>query len=184
MAREIEADQIEIVVGELCLKANTILREDVLKSLEKCSQKEKNGSISEKMLNILIENADIAKKKSMPLCQDTGMVAVFIEIGEDVKIIDGHVIDSINLGVKNAYEKHFFRKSIVEDPILRNNTGTNTPAVVHTDIVGGDKIKIHLMPKGFGSENKSRIAMLDPTCKKDEIIDFCVETVKKAGPDA
>ncbi len=184
MLREVYAREIEKVVEDLCVQANTVLREDMFEALREASMKEGNTSSSKKMLDIIIENAKIARRDNMPLCQDTGLVTVFIEIGSEVFIKDGYSIDAVNSGVKKAYDKHYLRKSIVEDPICRKNTGTNTPAVVHTDIVEGNKINICVMPKGFGSENKSRVVMLNPTCKKEEIVNFCVKVVKDAGPDA
>ena len=182
--RRISAEDIEKTVQRLCVKANTVLREDVLTALKNFYEGEKEGTLSKTMLGVLIENAKIAAEESMPLCQDTGLLTVFIEMGKDVIITDGGVVDVVNKGVEKAYKENFFRKSVVEDPLVRNNTGTNTPAVVHIDVTDGDKLAVSVMPKGFGAENKSRMVMLNPTCGAEEIIDFCVETVKIAGPDA
>ena len=170
-------------MDELCIKANTVLRVDVLEGLKGAYEKEKGGTASKEMLGILLENAEIAKKESLPLCQDTGLAAVFVELGSDV-VVDGNIIDAVNEGIEKAYREGNFRKSVVDDPIIRKNTGTNTPGVIHVDIVKGDKLKISVMPKGFGSENKSRMVMLNPTSTDEDVIAFCVETVKKAGPDA
>jgi len=182
--REIKASEIERTVKTLCIKANTVLRRDVLAAMEEACRKEKEGSLAKRMMEVLLENARIAEKKSIPICQDTGMVTVFIEMGKDAVICDGSLPEAIDSGVRTAYEEGFFRKSVVGDPLVRNNTGTNTPAVIHLDIVDGDKLNVSVIPKGFGSENKSRLAMLSPTGVRDGVIDFCVETVKKAGPDA
>lgn len=182
--REIENAEIERTVEDLCIKANTVLRGDVLEALKAACEKEEDGSLVKKMLGILLANAKIAEEEAMPLCQDTGVAAVFIDIGRDVILTDGDMINAINRGVENAYRKGFFRKSVVEDPIIRNNTGTNTPAVIHIGVTDKSGLTVSVMPKGFGSENKSRLIMLNPTCEPDKIVDFCVETVKIAGPDA
>lgn len=182
--REIKSQDIEKVVSGLCVKANTILREDVLEKLQECYKNQNQESLAKKMLGVLIENAKIAREKTLPLCQDTGMVAVFVEIGKDVIVTGAGLVKAINNGIEKAYKENYFRKSVVEDPILRNNTGTNTPAIVHTDIVDGGKIAISIMPKGFGSENKSRICMLNPTSPPEKIVDFCVDALRIAGADA
>ncbi|MFH1847467.1 MAG: fumarate hydratase [Candidatus Omnitrophota bacterium] len=182
--RNIKTKDIERIVEKLCVKANMILRKDVLNEIERLFSGEKAGSLSKKMLGVLIENAGIARSQNVPLCQDTGMVVVFIELGEDVRIYGGYLYEAVNNGVKKAYIEKGLRKSVVDDPIRRNNTGTNTPAIIHIDITKGEKLGITVMPKGFGSENKSSIAMLNPTCSVDDIAAFCVNVVKKAGPDA
>ncbi len=182
--REVEASHVGGVVKDLCTQANTVLRADVLKGLEELYKNEREDAPAKKMLKVLLENARIAREKGLALCQDTGVAAVFIEMGKEIFITGGSLPDAVNKGVKEAYEEGYFRKSVVEDPLRRKNTGTNTPAIIHVDIVGGDKLTISVMPKGFGSENKSRSGMLNPTCKSEEIVDFCVETVRIAGPDA
>jgi len=184
MERVVRSSEIENTVRELCLKANTELRPDVLEALRSVYDREKEGSISKKMLGALLANASVAAGEKLALCQDTGMVAVFIQMGGNVTVSGGNLLEAVNRGVEKAYVEGFFRKSVVDDPLIRKNTGTNTPAIIHLDIVEGDNIDISVMPKGFGSENKSRTAMLNPTCKAEEIADFCVETVKLAGPDA
>ncbi len=182
--RGINVREVETIVERLCVEANTVLREDVKDAFRRLLKKEKN-SVVKKMLNVLIENARLAEEKKLAICQDTGIVTVFIDIGDRVAL-EGKLSlrEAVNNGVKKAYHKNYFRKSVVADPIDRKNTGTNTPSFLHIDIVKGDKLKISVMPKGFGSENKGRIGMLNPTCTKDEIVDFCVDTVRKAGPDA
>jgi fumarate hydratase subunit alpha len=182
--REINIKEIKQTVKDLSLEANIILRKDVFQALERCYGDEKAGTQAKNMLKVLIENARIAEEKKIPLCQDTGMVVVFLDIGKDVVLRGGDVIQAINDGVREAYKEGCFRNSVVEDPLIRKNTGTNTPAIIHTDLVDGDGIKISVMIKGFGSENKSRSIMMNPTQGAEEIVDFCVETVKMAGPDA
>ncbi len=181
--RDVDVSVIEKEVKDLCIKANTVLRNDMLKAIKNAYDQETEEKARE-MLGILLENAEIAEKEMLPICQDTGMVAIFLEIGKDVAIKGGNLNDAINRGVSEAYAEGCFRNSVVEDPIKRKNTGNNTPAVLHTEIVDGEKIEISVIPKGFGAENKSKMAMLNPTAGKKEIVDFCVETVKTAGPDA
>ncbi|MDD5633672.1 MAG: fumarate hydratase [Candidatus Omnitrophica bacterium] len=184
MLRYVEAKKIEKVVEELCFEANIFLRSDVEKALKRSCCSEKKNSISREMMEILLENARIARRKNLPICQDTGVATVFVDIGQNVVIKGGLLRDAVTRGVKASYEKNCFRKSVVEDPLIRKNTGTNTPCIMHMDIVKGDRVKISVMPKGFGSENKSRIKMMNPTSTDKDIVDFCVETVKLAGPDA
>ena len=183
-SRKVDISDLKKTVKDLCFKANLELREDVLKAIENCYSTEKEGTQSKNMLKVLIENAGIAKEKKIPICQDTGMVIVFLNIGKDVVLSGGNVKEAVNEGVKEAYKEGFFRSSVVEDPITRKNTGTNTPVAIHIDIVDGDKVEILVMPKGFGSENKSRLVMMNPTASPEKIVEFCVETVKIAGPDA
>jgi len=181
--REIKEVDIKKAVKDLCIKANIELREDVLKAINDSYSHEEEGSISKKMLGVLLENAKIAAREKIAICQDTGMVIVFIEMGRNVAV-NGNIEEAINKGVEEAYRESNFRNSVVEDPLKRRNTGSNTPAVIHIDIIDGDKLAVSVMPKGFGSENKSRLAMLNPTCTDEDVIDFCVESVKLAGPDA
>ena len=181
--RKIKAERIKEKVKELCLKANTELRPDIISALEGLYKNEKKDR-SRGMLAVLLENAKVASKKKIPICQDTGITCVFVKIGQDVSVEDGSITSAINAGVQEAYKEGSFRKSVVADPIKRDNTGTNTPAVIHFDIVSGDKIEIAVMPKGFGSENKTKLVMLNPTAGEEEIIETCVESVSQAGPDA
>jgi fumarate hydratase subunit alpha len=136
------------------------------------------------MLKAILENARIAKAERLAICQDTGMVSVFMEIGSDAAVVGGSLKDAINDGVAEAYDKGCLRKSIVDDPLIRSNTRTNTPCAIYTDIVDGEKIKITVSPKGFGSENKSRIKMFPPTASLSEIKDFILSVAREAGPDA
>ncbi|MBU0650707.1 fumarate hydratase [bacterium] len=178
--KQISANTIKEKVKELCLNSNIFLPQDVEDALKKAYENE-TSDLGRYALSILLDNKEIAKKEKMPLCQDTGMVIVFLEIGQDVHITDGNLYDAVNEGVKQAYKQGCFRKSIVNDPILRKNTDDNTPAVIYTDITPGDKFKIQIMPKGFGSENMSRIYMLKPSDGEKGIIDSIVDAVKQAG---
>ncbi len=184
MSRRISERQIQDTVKALFIKANNVLRPDVFLALNAARRREKVGTVSAKMMSMLVENARIAREESIPICQDTGMATVFLEIGMDVDTSGIDVVSAVNKGVARAYKEGFFRQSVVKDPILRGNTRDNTPAMVHIDMVKGSKIGIHVMPKGFGSENKSRSVMLNPTAGVGKIFDFCVDTVKMAGPDA
>lgn len=182
--REIKAQDIKDAVKDLCVRANTVLRPDVLDAIKNCYKKAEDGTVSKKMIGVLLENAEIAAAEKIPLCQDTGMPIVFVEIGKDALVRDGSLPEAVDAGVREAYVENNFRMSVVKDPLLRENTGTGTPAVLHIDIVDGNSVEISVMPKGFGSENKGCIAMLNPTCGTDEIVDFCVDAVKKADADA
>lgn len=182
--RFIKAQEVRDTVKRLCIEANTVLRPDVLDAIKDLHKKEKQGSVSKDMLEILVKNAEMAASKKAAICQDTGMVTVFVDMGRHVIVDDENIEKAINMGIEDAYSEGYFRKSVVEDPLLRKNTGTNTPGVVHFRITDGDRLRISVMPKGFGSENKSRSMMFDPTVRQEEIVDFCVETVKMAGPDA
>ena len=179
--REIDSSIITKTVKELFLKANVILPEDTEKQI--CSACEKESSpISAAALCTARENLIAAKTENMPICQDTGMAVVFLEIGNEVAVVGDTVTDAVNEGVRRAYTEGFFRCSVVDDPLFnRKNTTDNTPAVIHTEFVYGDKIKITVEPKGFGSENMSKIKMFNPSITKDDIVKFAVETVKEAG---
>jgi len=181
--REIKANQIKDKVKELFLKANFYINPDLMQRLKKALVEE-NSPIGRYVLKMIIENNQIASREEVPICQDTGLAVVFVEVGQEVYLIDGDFTEAINQGVKEAYQEGYLRKSVVDDPVFeRKNTKTNTPAIIYTDIVPGDKIKLLVTPKGFGSENMSAIAMLKPADGEKGIIDFVVETVKKAGPN-
>ncbi|MCX5679283.1 MAG: fumarate hydratase [Candidatus Omnitrophica bacterium] len=181
--REIAVSQIRDTVSDLCLKANFELRKDVLGAIKRAYKKETNAR-AKGILKTIVENARVAKDKKIAICQDTGMVSVFLDIGIDVRITGGNLEDAVNDGVRKAYDKGYLRKSVVDDPLLRNNTRTNTPCVIFTDIVDGDKMKVTISPKGFGSENKSKIRMFNPTSSVEDIKKFVIDVVKNAGPDA
>lgn len=180
--RIIHVNDIIENVEKLCIDANYYLNNDILDGLKNALDVEQSQAGID-VLEKLIENANLARKRKMAMCQDTGMAVVFLEIGQDVHIIGGNLEDSVNEGVKRGYEKGFLRKSVVEDPIKRINTKDNTPAVIHYSIVEGDKIKISVAPKGFGSENMSRLKMLKPSDGEEGIKKFIIDTVDKAGPN-
>ncbi|WP_195953337.1 fumarate hydratase [Clostridium saudiense] len=180
--REIHISKIIDTVKELCIEANYYLSNDVKRAL--CNAKEnETWPLAENILDQIILNSDIAKNENMPICQDTGMACIFIDIGQDVHIVGGLLDDAINEGVRRGYEEGFLRKSVVKDPINRINTKDNTPAITYYNMVAGDKIKITVAPKGFGSENMSRIKMLKPSDGLQGVKDFIIETVKFAGPN-
>ncbi len=178
--REIDSAEITKAVKNLCIESNCVLNGDIYASIEK-SMKNEVSEIGKDILGKLIKNADIAKEKMKPICQDTGMAVVFLEIGQEAFIINGNLTDAVNEGVRQGYEEGFLRKSVVGGPLLRVNTGDNTPAVIHYNIVSGDKVKITVAPKGFGSENMSKIYMLKPSQGIEGVKDAVLNTVKFAG---
>lgn len=180
--REIEVNEIIDAVRELCIKANCVLNDDVYNALEAAKNTEKSP-IGKEILCQLTENADIAKNENVPICQDTGMAIVFVELGQEVHIKGGLLTDAINEGVRRGYRDGYLRKSVVSDPFIRENTKDNTPAIIHYDIVEGDKIKIIVAPKGFGSENMSKIYMLKPSAGIEGAKDAIVQAVDEAGPN-
>jgi len=177
--REIDAKQIISAVKKLCMDANYYLVEDVLTALKKF-EKDEESPLGKEILNQIIKNADIASDNQMPLCQDTGLTVVFVEVGQEVHV-NGDFNEAIQEGVRQGYTEGYLRKSIVEDPLRRKNTGDNTPAVISTKFVAGDKIKLTILPKGGGSENMSRIKMLKPADGEQGVKDFVVETIRIAG---
>lgn len=179
--RELDRSIITFSIRELCIKANYILPDDVRMSLKSASEKE-TFPVAKNTLGIIIDNYKIAENENIPICQDTGLACVFIEIGQDVHI-NGSLEDAINEGVRQGYEQGFLRKSCVSDPLKRINTGDNTPAMIYYDIVQGDRLKITLAPKGFGSENMSQIKMLRPSDGIDGVRDFVLKVVEEAGPN-
>ena len=180
--REIEVNEIVDAVRELCIKANCVLNDDVYNALEAAKNTEKSP-IGKEILCQLTDNADIAKNENVPICQDTGMAIVFVELGQEVHIKGGLLTDAINEGVRRGYRDGYLRKSVVSDPFIRENTKDNTPAIIHYDIVEGDKIKIIVAPKGFGSENMSKIYMLKPSAGIEGAKDAIVQAVDEAGPN-
>ena len=177
--RKINTDEILETVYSLALKAGVNLTSSCVDALKK-AEKEETSETAKFALGITLENAETAKTELMPVCQDTGMAVVMLEIGQEVVLEGQPLISAVNEGVRRAYKDGYFRKSVC-DPLTRENTKDNSPAAVHTEIVDGDKIKITFMPKGFGSENMSRLYMLNPSDGKKGIIDAIVETVKIAG---
>ena len=180
--REIQCSKITEVIRKLCIEANEHLPEDV-KCAIKTARKEEDGEIAKGILDNIIENYEIADRENVPICQDTGMAVVFMEIDQDVHITGGDLTECVNEGVRQGYTDGYLRKSVVKDPIRRGNTGDNTPAILYTEIVPGEQIKITVGPKGFGSENMSRIMMFKPSAGLEGIKDFIIETVKFAGPN-
>ena len=180
--REIHSNLIETAVCELCGQAAFNLPGDVYSALEKAVENEKSP-LGKSILQKCVENADIAREKEMPICQDTGFAVVFVELGDEVQIIgEKNIEEAIQTGVKNGYEKYYLRKSIVRDPLFdRTNTGDNSPAFIHLEIVKGDKLKITLAPKGGGSENCSALKMLTPSDGEKGVIDFAANAVISAG---
>ncbi|MBF8983597.1 fumarate hydratase [Lutibacter sp. B2] len=180
--RILDVEKIQSSVKELCVRANYYLSEDVMNAFNESIGREESP-IGREVISQLIENAKIAKEEQMPICQDTGMVVVFVELGQKVSLAGGPISEAINQGVRDAYKEAYLRKSVVADPLIRENTKDNTPAIIYYDIVPGDKVKITIAPKGFGSENMSKIKMLKPSDGIDGVIDFVVDTVSQAGPN-
>lgn len=180
--REIDVKNITETVAKLCINANRHLPQDVRCAIKKCRECE-DGKIAQGVLDNIIENFEIADKECVPICQDTGMACVFLEIGQDVHLVGGSLNDAVNEGVRIGYRDGYLRKSVVKDPVRRGNTGDNTPAMIYTEIVEGEKIKITVAPKGFGSENMSAIRMFKPSAGLQGIKDFIIETVENAGPN-
>ena len=181
--REISVNRIIEEVSEMCIQVNHFLSNDMKDAYKKAYNSEES-EIGKKILGQLQENLDIAGEDMIPICQDTGMAVIFAEIGQDVHIIDGNLTDAINEGVRKGYVEGYLRKSVVKDPIIRENTKDNTPAVIHYNIVDGDKIRLTLEPKGFGSENMSKIYMLKPADGIDGVKNAIISAVKDAGPNA
>lgn len=181
--REINVNDIASNIKEMCIEANYFLEDDIKNSLFK-AEKEETSEVGKSVLNQLHQNLDIAESEMIPICQDTGMAVVFLDIGQDVHFVGSDLTDAVNRGVREGYEEGYLRKSVVEDPVERVNTKDNTPAIIHMNIVPGDKVKITVSPKGFGSENMSRIFMLKPADGLDGIKKAIIETVREAGPNA
>lgn len=180
--REIQVSAITDVVEKLCIEANTHLPQDVKCAIENCRSHE-DGTIAQGILDKIIENYSIADRENVPICQDTGMACVFLEIGQDVHFVGGDLREAVDEGVRRGYNNGYLRKSVVADPVRRGNTGDNTPAMLYTEIVPGDQVKITVGPKGFGSENMSAIRMFKPSAGLQGIKDFILETVENAGPN-
>ena len=179
--RTVSADRVRDVVRELCIRANCHLTEDLKNCIHAC-QRQETFPVAQDILSRIIENFEIADQDNVPVCQDTGMACVFVELGQDVHV-EGSLENAIHEGVRRGYTEGYLRKSVVGDPLERVNTKDNTPAMIYYDIVEGDKIKITVAPKGFGSENMSRIKMLKPSDGVEGVKDFVVEAVEEAGPN-
>ena len=183
MIREISTEIITDNVKEMCIEANHFLSPDMDKKLKDAAETEKS-ELGRKILNQLQENLKIAGEEMIPICQDTGMAVFFVEVGQDVHFTGQPIEDAINEGVRKGYKDGYLRKSVVSDPIIRENTKDNTPAVIHYSIVPGDKVKITFAPKGFGSENMSRVFMLKPADGIEGVKNAILTAVKEAGPNA
>ena len=181
--RNISVDEIKKNIKEMCIEANHFLSEDMKKAINSAYEKEES-SVGKNVLEQLQENLKIAANDMIPICQDTGMTVVFIEIGQDVHFIDGNLEDAINQGVREGYIEGYLRKSVVSDPLIRENTKDNTPAVIHYSIVPGENVTITVAPKGFGSENMSRVIMLKPADGIEGVKKAILTVVKDAGPNA
>lgn len=182
MIREINVDKLTENISSMCIEANHILSEDMKCRLKEAVEKEES-QLGKKILNQLQENLKIAKEDQIPICQDTGMTVVFLEVGQDVHFTGGSVEDAVNEGVRQGYVNGYLRKSVVKDPLIRENTKDNTPAVIHYSTVPGDQVKITVAPKGFGSENMSRIFMLKPADGMDGVKNAVITAVREAGPN-
>lgn len=180
--REIQAETITDVVERLCIEANENLPEDVKGAIRECRACEE-WAIAREVLDKIVENYEIARQQKVPICQDTGMACVFLEIGQDVHISGGDLREAVDEGVRRGYDRGYLRKSVVKDPLRRGNTGDNTPAMLYTEIVPGEQIKVTVAPKGFGSENMSAIRMFKPSAGLQGVKDFILETVETAGPN-
>ena len=180
MTRKISAPAITRLVEQLCIEACCVLAGDINNKLKSCLQTE-TSPLGKEILGTLIENARVAREESSPMCQDTGMTVVFVRMGQNVQVTGGFIEDAINQGVRQGYEKGYLRKSVVKDPLHRENTRDNTPAVIHYEIVPGDVFHITVSPKGFGSENKSALKMLTPSEGVEGVKRFVLETVSAAG---
>lgn len=181
--RSVNVDKIVQNIKEMCIEANYHLSPDMENAVRSARDKEKNP-LGCSILSQLSMNLDIAASDSIPICQDTGMAVIFAEIGQDVHIEGGSLTDAINEGVRQGYQEGYLRKSVVKDPLIRENTRDNTPAVIHYDIVPGEKIKLTVAPKGFGSENMSKVYMLKPADGEEGIVNAVLDAVKAAGPNA
>lgn len=183
MIRELDVSEITKNIREMCISVNYELSDDMKQVLGEAHEKEESP-LGKQILGELQKNLNIAKNDQIPICQDTGMAVIFLEIGQDVHLTGGNLEDAVNEGVRQGYTDGYLRKSVVSDPIIRKNTGDNTPAIIHEKIVPGDKIRIKVAPKGFGSENMSRVFMLKPAQGLDGVKEAILTAVNDAGPNA
>ena len=181
--RTIHTDEITKNIKEMCIEANLHLAKDVVGAIDNAKNTEKS-EIGKKILGQLQENMDIAAEDSIPICQDTGMAVVFVKIGQDVHVEGQNLEDAINEGIRQGYVEGYLRKSVVKDPLIRENTKDNTPGIIHYEIVPGEKLELTVAPKGFGSENMSRVCMLKPADGIEGVKEAVIETVRLAGPNA
>lgn len=181
--RTIETGDITQNIKEMCIEANHFLSADMERAM-KCAAQSEESMLGKQILGQLQDNLEIAGKDMIPICQDTGMTVVFLEIGQEVHFDGGNLTDAVNEGVRQGYKSGYLRKSVVGDPLIRENTKDNTPAVIHSEIVPGDRVKITVAPKGFGSENMSRVFMLKPADGIEGVKDAILTAVRDAGPNA
>lgn len=180
--KQLNVKDVEEEVARLCVVANYELGDDIVSALEKARETEKS-SLAVRMLQYILENARIALEEKLPICQDTGMAVVFLEVGQDLRLTGGDLYAAVNRGVRRGYQEGYLRKSVVRDPLERVNTHDNTPAIIHSKIVPGDCLKLTLAPKGFGSENMSAVRMLTPADGLEGVREFVLDTVVNAGPN-
>lgn len=180
--RTIQVEQIVRAVREMCIRANCSLPDDVLCALRRARENEP-WPVAQATLDVILQNLEIGVADEVPLCQDTGAACVFVELGQDVHIEGGLLVDAVNEGVRQGYADGYLRKSMVADPLRRVNTKTNEPALIHTDIVAGDELRITIAPKGAGSENMSKIKMLKPADGREGVVEFVLDAVRAAGPN-
>lgn len=181
--RTIHTDLVRDAIREMCIEANLVLSNDVKGRILE-AEKNETAELGKKILSQLTQNMEIAENEAIPICQDTGMAIIFMEIGQEVHFEGQYLEDAVNEGVRRGYQDGYLRKSVVGDPLLRVNTKDNTPAIIHSRIVPGDKVKITVAPKGFGSENMSRVCMLKPADGEEGVKEAVLETVRLAGPNA
>ncbi len=181
--RDVDVSEVTKVVRQMCIDANYELSGDMQKALNDARDKEES-ELGRQIFSQLQKNLDIAREDQIPICQDTGMAVFFVKVGQEVHFVGGNITDAINEGVRQGYTEGYLRKSVVGDPLIRKNTGDNTPAVIHYDIISGDSLTITCAPKGFGSENMSRVFMLKPADGEDGVKNAIVQAVKDAGPNA
>lgn len=181
--RTIDVSEITKNVKEMCIEANHYLSKDMDEAMKKAADTEE-APLGKQILNQLQENLKIAAEDMIPICQDTGMAVVFLKVGQEVHFVDGNITDAVNEGIRQGYVEGYLRKSVVKDPIERVNTGDNTPAVIHYELTAGDKVEITVAPKGFGSENMSRVFMLKPADGIEGVKEAILSAVKDAGPNA
>lgn len=181
--RTLDVSEIAANISEMCIEANHFLSEDMKRAMERAAQEEE-APLGKRILSQLKENLDIAGQEMIPICQDTGMAVVFLEIGQEVHFTGGVLEEAVHEGVRRGYAEGYLRKSVVKDPLIRENTKDNTPAVIHYEIAPGDKVKITVAPKGFGSENMSRVFMLKPADGIEGVKEAVLTAVRDAGPNA
>lgn len=181
--REIALETLTEAIARLCIEANHALSCDMRQALERAAEGERSAR-GRLVLDQLVENLRIAEEERIPICQDTGMAVVFLEIGQDVHLTGGSLQAAVDAGVRKGYREGYLRKSVVGDPLLRENTGDNTPAVLHVELVPGSSVRVTVAPKGFGSENMSRVCMLKPAEGREGVVEAVLETVRLAGPNA